>query len=89
MTDQELERRLRQALDAAAPDDLSGGASPAASPGQKPVVPFRPRRRSHARALIAACLTLVLVGGTPGASFTSGPTLWPLWSLWTSTPASS
>lgn len=87
MTDQELERRLRQALDAAAPDDLSGVLSRCV-PRTEAVVPFRPRRRSHARALIAACLTLVLVGGT-GASFTSGPTLWPLWSLWTSTPASS
>lgn len=68
MTDQELERRLRQALDAAAPDDLSGVLSRCA-PRTEAVVPFRPRRRSHARALIAACLTLVLVGGTGGVFY--------------------
>ena len=33
------------------------------------MVPFRPRRKSHARALIAACLTLVLVGGTGGVFY--------------------
>lgn len=68
MTDQELERRLRQALDAAAPDDLDGVLSRCA-PRAEAVVPFRPRRRSHARALIAACLTLVLVGGTGGVFY--------------------
>lgn len=88
MTDQELERRLRQALDAATPDDLDGVLSRCA-PRAEAVVPFRPRRKSHARALIAACLTLVLVGGTRGRLLPAGPTLWPLWSLWTSTPASS
>ena len=68
MTDQELERRLRQALDAAAPDDLSGVLSRCV-PRTEAVVPFRPRRRRHARALIAACLTLVLVGGTGGVFY--------------------
>lgn len=68
MTDQELERRLRQALDAAAPDDLDGILSRCA-PRAEAVVPFRPRRKSHARALIAACLTLVLVGGTGGVFY--------------------
>ena len=68
MTDQELERRLRQALDAAAPDDLSGVLSRCV-PRTEAVVPYRPRRRSHARALIAACLTLVLVGGTGGVFY--------------------
>ena len=68
MTDQELERRLRQALDAATPDDLSGVLSRCV-PRTEAVVPFRPRRRSHARALIAACLTLVLVGGTGGVFY--------------------
>ena len=68
MTDQELERRLRQALDAAAPDDLDGVLSRCA-PRAEAVVPFRPRRKSHARALIAACLTLVLVGGTGGVFY--------------------
>ena len=68
MTDQEPERRLRQALDAAAPDDLDGVLSRCA-PRAEAVVPFRPRRKSHARALIAACLTLVLVGGTGGVFY--------------------
>ena len=68
MTDQELERRLRQALDAAAPDDLDGVLSRCA-PRAEAVVPFRPRRKSHARALIAASLTLVLVGGTGGVFY--------------------
>ena len=68
MTDQELERRLRQALDAAAPDDLDGVLSRCA-PRAEAVVPFRARRKSHARALIAACLTLVLVGGTGGVFY--------------------
>ena len=68
MTDQELERRLRQALAAAAPDDLDGVLSRCA-PRAEAVVPFRPRRKSHARALIAACLTLVLVGGTGGVFY--------------------
>jgi len=68
MTDQELERRLRQALDAAAPDDLDGVLSRCA-PREETVVPLRPKRRSHTRALIAACLTLVLVGGTGGVFY--------------------
>lgn len=68
MTEQELERRLKQALDAAAPDDLDGVLSRCA-PREETVVPFRPKRQSHARALIAACLTLVLVGGTGGVFY--------------------
>ena len=68
MTEQELNRRLKQALDAAAPDDLDGVLSRCA-PRAEAVVPFRPRRKSHARALIAACLTLVLVGGTGGVFY--------------------
>ena len=87
MTDQELERRLRQALDAAAPDDLSGVLSP--RPRTEAVVPFRPRRRSHARALIAACLTLVLVGGTGGVFYQRANAVASVDALWTSTPASS
>ena len=65
MTEQELERRLKQALDAAAPDDLDGVLSRCA-PRAEIVIPFRPKRRSHARGLIAACLTLALVGGAGG-----------------------
>lgn len=68
MTEQELERRLKQALDAAAPDDLDGVLSRCA-PRAETVIPFRPKRRSHARGLIAACLTLALVGGTGGVFY--------------------
>ena len=68
MTEQELNRRLKQALDAAAPDDLDGVLSRCA-PREETVVPLRPKRRSHTRALIAACLTLVLVGGTGGVFY--------------------
>ena len=53
MTEQELNRRLKQALDAAAPDDLDGVLSRCA-PREETVVPLRPKRRSHTRALIAA-----------------------------------
>lgn len=88
MTDQELERRLRQALDAAAPDDLDGVLSRCA-PRAEAVVPFRPRRKSHAKGAHRRLPHPGPGGRNPGASFTSGPTLWPLWSLWTSTPASS
>ena len=65
MTEQELARRLKQALDAAAPDDLDGVLSRCA-PRAETVISFRPKRRSHARGLIAACLTLALVGGAGG-----------------------
>ena len=67
MTEQELNRRLKQALDAAAPDDLDGVLSRCA-PREETVVPLRPKRRSHTRALIA-CLTLVLVGGAGGVFY--------------------
>lgn len=65
MTEQELARRLKQALDAATPDDLDGVLSRCA-PRAETVISFRPKRRSHARGLIAACLTLALVGGAGG-----------------------
>ena len=71
MTEQELNRRLKQALDAAAPDDLDG-VLPRCAPGEETVVPLRPKRRSHTRALIAACLTLVLVGGAGGVFLPAG-----------------
>ena len=87
MTDQELERRLRQALDAAAPDDLSGVLSRCV-PGQKPWSPSaRGGEATQGRSSPPA--SPWSWWAEPGASFTSGPTLWPLWSLWTSTPASS
>ena len=39
------------------------------APREETVVPLRPKRRSHTRALIAACLTLVLVGGAGGVFY--------------------
>ncbi len=68
MTEQELERRLKQALDAAAPNDLDKILSRCA-PRTETVVPFHPKQRHHTRALIAACLTLVLIGGTGGVFY--------------------
>ena len=68
MTEQELERRLKQALDAAAPNDLDRILSRCA-PRTETVVPFRPKQRHYTRALIAACLTLVLIGGAGGVFY--------------------
>ncbi len=68
MTEQELERRLKQALDAAAPNDLDKILSRCA-PRTETVVPFHPKQRHHTRALIAACLTLVLIGGAGGVFY--------------------
>ena len=82
MTEQELNRRLKQALDAAAPDDLDGVLSRCA-PREETVVPLRPKRRSSPPASPWSWWA------EPEASFTSGPTPWPLWSLWMSTPALS
>ncbi|MBS7218731.1 MAG: PepSY domain-containing protein [Oscillospiraceae bacterium] len=68
MTEQELERRLKQALDAAAPNDLDKILSRCA-PRTETVVPFHPKQRHHTRALIAAYLTLVLIGGAGGVFY--------------------
>lgn len=71
MTDQELERQLRTALEHAAPDDLEGVLS-RCKPRSGTVIPFeQPKKKPRRRAapwLAAACLALVLVGGGFGFS---------------------
>ncbi len=67
MTDQELEARLRAALEHAAPDDLEGvlariSPKTASHPAPIPLEPVRKRRR-WLPAAAAACLALVLAGG--------------------------
>ena len=70
MTDQELERRLAQALDHAAPNDLSDILS-RCGPGKGTVTEMeeiRTTKKNHWRPLIAAVLALVILGGG-GAGF--------------------
>ena len=67
MTDQELEARLRAALEHAAPDDLEGvlariSPKTPSHPAPIPLEPVRKRRR-WLPAAAAACLALVLAGG--------------------------
>ena len=69
MTDKELERRLKLALSAAAPDDLEGVLSRCEA-RKGTVIPMTKRRPSRTmRNLMAACLALVLVGGGGGAFY--------------------
>lgn len=63
MTNQELERRLEQALARLAPDDLEGVLSRCET-RKGVVIPMTKKNKSWTRNLIAACLALVLVGGT-------------------------
>ena len=66
MTDQELERRLAQALSHAAPDDLEGVLSRCET-RKGTVIPMKKAAPSRMlRNLIAACLALALVGGGGG-----------------------
>ena len=66
MTDQELERRLAEAVERAAPDDFEAVLSRCA-PRHDNVIPMpqsAPRRRRHwLPAAIAACLVLAVAGG--------------------------
>ena len=69
MTDQELEAKLRTALEHAAPDDFQGvlsRISPKARTEQAPI-PFeaaaRKKKRRWLPAAVAACLAVALVGG--------------------------
>ena len=72
MTDRELERRLRDALDHAAPDDLEGLLSRCGD--QKgTVIPMtkqnsKTSRRRFLPLLTAACLVVVIAGGAFGVS---------------------
>ena len=69
MKDQELERRLEQALSRSAPDDLDGVLSRCQT-RKGTVIPMTTTQRTNRwRPLIAACLALVLLGGgTPALS---------------------
>lgn len=87
MTEQELNRRLKQALDAAAPDDLDGVLSRCA-PREETVVPSD-RSGAATQGRSSPPASPWSWWAEPEASFTSGPTPWPLWSLWMSTPALS
>ena len=63
MTDKQLERRLAQALSAAAPDDLEGVLSRCEA-RKGIVIPMKRKTGARmVRNLVAACLALVLVGG--------------------------
>ncbi|OUQ81642.1 PepSY domain-containing protein [Flavonifractor sp. An100] len=66
MTDQELERRLEQALSRCAPDDLEGVLSRCQARADHVVPIAAYRRPKRIRNWIAACLALVLVGGGGG-----------------------
>lgn len=71
MTEHELEKRLRTALEHAAPDNLEKLLSQCTPQRQKIVpltVPARPKRRRWT-ALAAACLVLVLAGAGAGVGF--------------------
>ena len=63
MTNQELERRIEQALAHSAPDDLEGVLSRCET-RKGVVIPMTKKNKNWTRNLIAACLALVLVGGT-------------------------
>ena len=65
MTDQELERRLAQALSHSAPDDLEGVLSRCET-RKGNVIPMKKKKIPARRWLAAACLALVLVGGGSG-----------------------
>ncbi len=73
MTEQELERRLRSALDAAAPDDL-GDVLSRCEAGKGTVIDMKDmtdtgKKKTWKRSLIAACLALVVLAGGGGGLF--------------------
>lgn len=68
MTDRELERQLKHAVSSTAPDDVESVLARCKA-REGTVIPLRPRRRSGARALIAACLALALAGGAGGVVY--------------------
>ena len=86
MTDHELERRLRTALDHAAPNDLEGVLSRCEA-GKGTVIDMtnelqpKKKRNRWAPLAIAACLALVLVGGGGGYYYYSANAVASLVSL--------
>lgn len=68
MTDQELEARLAQAAEHAAPNDLEGILSRCGEKEPSPA-PVKKKTGWRAKRLIAACLALALVGGGGGVLY--------------------
>lgn len=66
MTEKDMERRLKQAMDRAAPDDLDGVLSRCHQQKGAVIPMTKNTTKKTARTLIAACLALVLVGGGGG-----------------------
>ena len=76
MDEREVERRLRTALEHAAPDDLEAVRARCGAQQSPDVIPIsqakkRPARRM-APMLIAACLVLAVIGGVVGGRFLGG-----------------
>ena len=71
MTDRELEHKLRQAMEHAAPDDLEGLLS-RCGPQKGTVIPMKKERTAKRRFLpliAAACLVVLIAGGAFGLSY--------------------
>ena len=76
MDEREVERRLRTALEHAAPDDLEAIRARCGSQQAADVIPISQARKRPARRmapmLIAACLVLAVIGGVVGGRFLGG-----------------
>ena len=81
MDEREVERRLRTALEHAAPDDLEAIRARCGSQQAADVIPISQARKRPARRmapmLIAACLVLAVIGGVVGGRFLGGGTAGP------------
>ena len=66
MTEKDMEHRLKQAMDRAAPDDLNGVLSRCHQQKEAVIPMTKHTTKKTARNLIAACLALALVGGGGG-----------------------
>ena len=73
MDEREVERRLRTALEHAAPDDLEAIRARCGAQHSPDVIPISQARKRPARRmapmLIAACLVLAVIGGVVGGRF--------------------
>ena len=81
MDEREVERRLRTALEHAAPDDLEAIRARCGAQHSPDVIPISQARKRPARRmapmLIAACLVLAVIGGVVGGRFLGGGTAGP------------